>query len=169
MSANPWTDERLAKLRDLWMRVDLSASMIAEEIGGVTRNAVIGKARRIGLGAKPSDHPQSSGHIPKRPYKQRRVRLFTPPKPRISEPDTTPEPFIPRAVVLPSRCLSVSEWTALTCKYIEGDDGLACGHPAAPGKPYCRAHCEITYIQPTERSKRGLNRFGQYMAKREAA
>jgi GcrA cell cycle regulator len=45
---NPWTDERVALLKSLWT-AGLTASQIAEQIGDCTRNAVIGKASRLGL------------------------------------------------------------------------------------------------------------------------
>lgn len=48
-----WTDERVAKLRELWGS-GKSASEIAEMLGGVSRNAVIGKAHRLGLSGRPS-------------------------------------------------------------------------------------------------------------------
>ena len=48
-----WTDERVTMLRDLWAK-GLSASQIAVQLGGVTRNAVIGKAHRLGLESRPS-------------------------------------------------------------------------------------------------------------------
>ena len=48
-----WTDERIERLKDLWTR-GMTASQIADELGGVSRNAVIGKAHRLGLQARPS-------------------------------------------------------------------------------------------------------------------
>mgnify|MGYP001307963677 CR=1 FL=1 len=48
-----WTEERIDLLRRLWGQGQ-SASQIAEQLGGVTRNAVIGKAHRLGLSARPS-------------------------------------------------------------------------------------------------------------------
>jgi GcrA cell cycle regulator len=48
-----WTEEKTALLRQLW-EAGLSASEIAKRLGGVTRNAVIGKAHRIGLASRPS-------------------------------------------------------------------------------------------------------------------
>jgi GcrA cell cycle regulator len=48
-----WTDERIDRLRALWTK-GVTASQIAEELGGVSRNAVIGKAHRLGLQARPS-------------------------------------------------------------------------------------------------------------------
>ncbi len=48
-----WTEERVARLRDLWI-TGFSASQVAERLGGVTRNAVIGKVHRLGLSGRPS-------------------------------------------------------------------------------------------------------------------
>ena len=48
-----WTDERIDQLKALWDK-GLTASQIAEELGGVSRNAVIGKAHRLGLKSRPS-------------------------------------------------------------------------------------------------------------------
>jgi len=48
-----WTDERIDKLRTMW-EGGATASQIADELGGVSRNAVIGKAHRLGLKARPS-------------------------------------------------------------------------------------------------------------------
>jgi GcrA cell cycle regulator len=48
-----WTDERIDRLRELWTQ-GKTASHIAEELGGVSRNAVIGKAHRLGLQSRPS-------------------------------------------------------------------------------------------------------------------
>ncbi|WP_086620073.1 GcrA family cell cycle regulator [Erythrobacter tepidarius] len=48
-----WTDERIATLRKMW-EGGATASEIAAELGGVSRNAVIGKAHRLGLKARPS-------------------------------------------------------------------------------------------------------------------
>lgn len=53
-----WTDERIDQLKELWEK-GLTASQIAEELGGVSRNAVIGKAHRLGLKSRPS--PVKSG------------------------------------------------------------------------------------------------------------
>jgi GcrA cell cycle regulator len=48
-----WTDERIDKLMKMW-EGGATASQIADELGGVSRNAVIGKAHRLGLKARPS-------------------------------------------------------------------------------------------------------------------
>ena len=48
-----WTDERIDALRKMW-EAGQTASQIADELGGVSRNAVIGKAHRLGLQSRPS-------------------------------------------------------------------------------------------------------------------
>ena len=48
-----WTEERIDQLKTMWEK-GLTASQIAEALGGVSRNAVIGKAHRLGLQARPS-------------------------------------------------------------------------------------------------------------------
>lgn len=48
-----WTDERIDQLKAMWEK-GMTASQIAEELGGVSRNAVIGKAHRLGLKSRPS-------------------------------------------------------------------------------------------------------------------
>ncbi len=48
-----WTDERIDALKKMW-EAGQTASQIAEELGGVSRNAVIGKAHRLGLQSRPS-------------------------------------------------------------------------------------------------------------------
>jgi GcrA cell cycle regulator len=48
-----WTDERIDRLKELWSQ-GMTASHIADELGGVSRNAVIGKAHRLGLQSRPS-------------------------------------------------------------------------------------------------------------------
>jgi GcrA cell cycle regulator len=61
-----WTDERIERLRDYWTK-GMTASQIADELGGVSRNAVIGKAHRLGLQARPSpvkpnEHEEAAAH-----------------------------------------------------------------------------------------------------------
>jgi len=48
-----WTDERIERLKEMWTR-GMTASQIADELGAVSRNAVIGKAHRLGLQSRPS-------------------------------------------------------------------------------------------------------------------
>ncbi len=66
-----WTDERIEKLTKMW-EGGATASQIAEELGGVSRNAVIGKAHRLGLKARPSpvkpnEKPEKPAPVAKKP------------------------------------------------------------------------------------------------------
>lgn len=78
-----WTDERIEQLRTMWER-GMTASQIAEELGGVSRNAVIGKAHRLGLQARPS--PVKPGEVPARAAKAEPVS-------QAEAPATEPPPF----------------------------------------------------------------------------
>src|SRR3954469_12551363 len=63
-----WTDERVETLKKLWLD-GLSASQIAKQLGGVTRNAVIGKVHRLGLSgrATPSQPQRPAFKTPRAP------------------------------------------------------------------------------------------------------
>ena len=54
-----WTDQKVEKLKELWGKGN-TASQIAEILGGVSRNAVIGKAHRLNLSAKIKTRPATS-------------------------------------------------------------------------------------------------------------
>src|SRR6185369_7699184 len=99
-----WTDERIEQLRKMW-EGGMTASQIADELGGVSRNAVIGKAHRLGLQSRPSpvkpgEHGESNGtDAPKpvvaaAPVTPRPVARPAPPSPapEASTPPATPQP-----------------------------------------------------------------------------
>ena len=59
-----WTEEKVEKLKQLWGKGN-TASQIAEIIGGISRNAVIGKAHRLNLSAKIKTRPANNSQSPK--------------------------------------------------------------------------------------------------------
>ena len=61
-----WTDERVEKLKKLWAE-GLSASQIAAQLGGVSRNAVIGKVHRLNLPGRAKAGGTQTAARPKRP------------------------------------------------------------------------------------------------------
>ena len=65
-----WTDERIERLKEMWSR-GMTASQIADELGAVSRNAVIGKAHRLGLQSRPSpvkpNEPDAPAAAPAQP------------------------------------------------------------------------------------------------------
>jgi GcrA cell cycle regulator len=85
-----WTDERIEKLTKMW-EGGSTASQIADELGGVSRNAVIGKAHRLGLKARPS--PVKANEKPARPpvvKKAKPADAPPPAAPRAAEPQAEP-------------------------------------------------------------------------------
>ena len=76
-----WTDERIDRLKTMWTD-GATASQIADELGGVCRNAVIGKAHRLGLEARPSPvKPGEEKAQPAEPRQGRRPRPRRAPEP----------------------------------------------------------------------------------------
>ena len=86
-----WTDERIEQLRQMWQNGH-TASQIAETLGGVSRNAVIGKANRLGLQSRPS--PVKPGEGEAEPAAKPAAAERPAPAPRTATP--TPAPAEPK-------------------------------------------------------------------------
>ena len=87
-----WTDERIAKLTKMW-EGGSTASQIAEDLGGVSRNAVIGKAHRLGLKARPSPvKPNEKTEAP--PAKPAPTAAKPPREPKAPPPPPAPRPSV---------------------------------------------------------------------------
>jgi GcrA cell cycle regulator len=102
-----WTDERIATLKKMW-EGGATASQIADELGGVSRNAVIGKAHRLGLKSRPSPVKPNE---PKKPA----VKKAAPapakpaPKPVARKPDPAPAKPAPATPAASSSASSPSQ------------------------------------------------------------
>lgn len=159
-----WTDERVSTLKKLWLD-GLSASQIAKQLGGVTRNAVIGKVHRLGLSgrAAPSQpaRPAFKAPRPARPAAQ-----AMPSAPRRVTPVEAPSsvPVAAAPAPLPAfRHEEPGSATVLTlgahmCKWPIGDpssEGFTfCGRRSSEGAPYCVEHARVAY-QPQQTKKKG--------------
>jgi len=147
-----WTEERVAILKKLWLD-GLSASQIAKQLGGVTRNAVIGKVHRLGLSgrATPSQPSRPAFKTP-RPARPA-VSAPTAPR-RVAAP--MPEPVAMRYPEEPGSA-TVLTLGAHMCKWPIGDpssDGFTfCGRRIGDGS-YCTEHARVAY-QPQQKGKRG--------------
>ena len=95
-----WTDERVELLKKLWAD-GLSASQIAAELGGITRNAVIGKVHRLGLSGRAttsrmkSHRPRARAQSTRRLMKPRFANIGNPALRQLYLGDT--EPYTPPA------------------------------------------------------------------------
>ena len=148
-----WTDERVTLLRKLWAE-GLSASQIAKQLGGVTRNAVIGKVHRLGLAGRATPSRPA-----KRPVRTARPRIVGPSAPRLRLPSSVPAVVIPDLEPVKfedGRAANVLTLNESMCKFPIGDPTdpafAFCGRGAAGG-PYCADHARLAY-QPSQAKKR---------------
>jgi GcrA cell cycle regulator len=144
VSGMSWTDDRIELLRRLWDS-GKSASQIADELGhGVTRNAVIGKAHRLGLRARPSPvKPEVGAKIAPAPTQPRRIKTEA----------------------KPAR-ITLLDLNERICKWPIGhpgdEDFHFCGKPVNPGTPYCSEHCAVAYqAQLPRKDRRPLPPIGR--------
>lgn len=139
-----WTDQRCDMLRAMCAE-GLAYSQIGAELG-VSRNAAIGKAARLGI-AKQDATPRSTPrpHPKHRPIK----RVPWQPSVKLAEPPPAPEPMpdTPDEQIPPEQRRQLHELTNTTCRWPVGtpghDDFFYCGHESADligGRPYCPSH-----------------------------
>ncbi|EJL53043.1 MULTISPECIES: GcrA family cell cycle regulator [unclassified Rhizobium] len=173
-----WTDERVEKLKKLWSE-GLSASQIAAQLGGVSRNAVIGKVHRLSLPGRAKAGgstttvrtPKRTTSAPRAPNYASRVTTRTVTRQQGAtmlkeeiEIDAIAEiSYRPAAnVVVPiSRRLGLTELTERTCKWPVGDplkdDFHFCGCESPDSSPYCTYHQRMAY-QPVNERRKAANR-----------
>ena len=119
-----WTEERVKKLEELWGKGS-TASQIAEIIGDVTRNAVIGKAHRLNLSAKINDSGIASGVSSKRNNERFQKTTIKGRKNKFRS-------LLIEKNFEPARNLTLEELTEDTCKYMDHDV-----HPNEPNATFC--------------------------------
>lgn len=167
-----WTEERIAKLKQGW-EGGMTATQIAEMLGeGVTRNAVIGKAHRLGLESRPSpvkatDTPPPPARAAAAPPPPQAAPAPPPPAPVAAAPAPAPAPIAasePKVQAKPVKAGGKQARTTLldlsdkVCKWPIGHPGEAdfhfCGKNAQAGFPYCTDHCLVAYQAQMPRKDR---------------
>ena len=148
-----WTEEKVSKLKELWGKGN-TASQIAEIIGGISRNAVIGKAHRLNLSAKIKTRTATSNEnfenaaIDKniKSKKGRRSKF----KSLIIEKDFEPE-----------NPKTLEELDENSCKWPIGHPDeknfYFCGRKPVDAFPYCKLHILYAY-QPKGQKEEDLNK-----------
>ncbi|MES1150511.1 MAG: GcrA family cell cycle regulator [Dongia sp.] len=173
-----WTEQRIETLRKLWGQGQ-TASQIAAILGGITRNAVIGKAHRLGLTGRPSPIKREAGASP-----QPRRRAAAAPARRLPGagqpgsvhgqqlPHTHGSSAVPQQARVHTPTAPAARETPVappaakpaprasahvgskTCSWPMGDPKQPgfhfCGEPAEIGKPYCSQHCHVAYHKKSE-------------------
>lgn len=136
-----WTEDRVTLLKKLWGE-GRTAAEIAKELGGVTRNAVIGKAHRLKLSNRVSPIQQNT-------------------KKSVKSADTKKPPSRTKAVLKREEDIkiigvSMAELKERMCRWPIGDPrepGFQfCGCDSVAGLPYCDDHAKIAY-QTSSRSR----------------
>ena len=164
-----WTDDRVELLKKLWAE-GLSASQIANRLGGVTRNAVIGKVHRLGLSGRTTTSRAKAPRTRRRPAHtqnrnarpQMRTQGSTALKPAYDadadeEYQLAPAPIMELVIPLNERA-SILTLDETKCRWPIGDPGDEdfhfCGRHSESGVPYCEHHSSIAY-QPAQSRRRG--------------
>lgn len=167
-----WTDQRVIDLKKLWLD-GFSASQIARKLGGVTRNAVVGKVHRLGLadrdraakprlispGEPPAPRPPMTARAPKPASKparaptcalvavnaSRRIERLERDADRLAKGETT----IPHGPTSLSATCSADQLGRHMCKWPIGDPSSDtfgfCGRRADDGQAYCIDHFRVAY------------------------
>jgi len=138
-----WSDTRVTTLRTLWQD-GLSASQIAKQLGGVTRNAVIGKVHRLGIADRGAASPpgrkvRRTAARPARPVRPARPSVARP-----SRPTPAPAAFVepPEG---PGLVFDLAGLGAHACKWPIGD-------PKSAGFSFCGRHAEGRYCSAHEQA-----------------
>ena len=163
-----WTEERVDVLKKLWAE-GLSASQIAARLGGITRNAVIGKVHRLGLSGRATTSRVKPARARKlksaRAHNGPRLGLFSSSNTAMRSLNQAGEPM--REEVYRSQyeelVIPVDERVDLVdlkesqCRWPIGDPQETefhfCGKDKSEGGPYCAYHAEIAY-QPLSRQNK---------------
>jgi GcrA cell cycle regulator len=177
-----WTDERIDELRKLWAD-GLTASQIASSLGGISRNAVIGKIHRLGLSGRIKATSQQVRAKKRRVAAERPAYATPSPAPRrsfavaagntalkavvveedaapLARPEAVPAPAPrPAAVIVPLRePVGLMELKPSHCRWPIGHPGdpdfRFCGLKSPTGQPYCAGHAAKAYASPLARRKK---------------
>jgi GcrA cell cycle regulator len=165
-----WTEEAVEVLKRL-AREGRSASVIALALGAPSRNAVIGKANRIGIRLNGDRRAPSPGSAPagahRPPSAVPRSRSASgeglsaralPRDPRIERQDRKAPLTFAEAEVGDMRRVKPQDLRQFACRWPLGDprsgDFAYCGLIPAEGRSYCAGHCRMAYRSPTARPSR---------------
>ena len=142
----PWDDDNVARLRDLWDQ-GLPTAQIGKLLD-FTKNAVVGKAHRIGLERRPSP-------IRRTAVKPDRKKARSPIVPKLhfdSQPAQQKEIIHNNNMFIPSSKNLFVTKLKRGCEWPEGHPGDAgfhfCGKERFDEKPYCLKHCAVAYVIP---------------------
>ena len=153
-----WNDERVELLKKLWAD-GLSASQIAAQLGGVTRNAVIGKVHRLGLSGRAKTPSSSVPRVRKPRTTSMRPRMRFHGNNALAPQYDFEQDLDPLANIVPmGPRVSILELNEATCRWPIGDPGREgfayCGSQTKTELPYCPYHARLAYQPASDRRRR---------------
>ena len=152
-----WNDERVELLKKLWAD-GLSASQIAAQLGGVTRNAVIGKVHRLGLSGRAKTPSSSVPRVRKPRTTGMRPRMRYHGNNALAPQYDYEQDLDPLANVVPiGPRISILELSENTCRWPIGEPGKEgfgyCGSQTKGELPYCPYHARAAYQPAADRRR----------------
>ncbi len=151
-----WTPELIKDLKKLWNK-GLTTVEIGNRIG-MSKNAVVGKAHRLGLEGRPSPikrekkKEHTAVHTPKKVVAKQTIKPETESSILPPEPVFEAEPIVETPVVSKkrkSKGVHLIDLKPTSCRWPEGDpkdaDFRFCGQECVAGKIYCEEHCAVAY------------------------
>ena len=146
-SSFQWTQDRVDILRKLWPKQ--SASQIAMRLGNISRNAVIGKAHRLGLVCSPRN-PRDKAERAAQTHRVRKAAKERKQEAPMRMPKFKPDPealAALRAIPDTPTVKSLLDLEPHHCRWPCGEptDGF-CGEKHIPGLPYCERHSQRAYV-----------------------
>ena len=143
-----WTDDRVSTLKKLWGDGHTAAE-IAKKLGGVTRNAVIGKAHRLKLSNRVS--PIQQNKKPANKNVERKVVGKIKVASSVAKAPTPP--VIQAEPTISGKLYSLLELKPRQCRWPSGDPKEEafgfCGEKTISGIPYCEEHAKVAYQAAT--------------------
>ena len=147
-----WTEERVSLLTKLWGEGHTAAE-IAKQLGGVTRNAVIGKAHRLKLSNRVSPIQQNKKPANRNVERKPAKKVAAVPVQKQSSVEISEVEAVTRERVANGELYDLMDLKPRMCRWPCGDpkhkDFGFCGDNAMPGLPYCEEHAKIAYQAAT--------------------
>lgn len=150
-----WTDESVATAKKLWAE-GCSASVIAQQLGGVSRNAVMGKIHRLKLATRPQVETKVAVERSK-PF----IRTARLPKAKVDPVKVAAvKKLVERTAALPAPKplnFTLLELNHGDCRWPVSGEGagmLFCGHNVEVGKSYCECHARMSVGRGTISERR---------------
>jgi GcrA cell cycle regulator len=152
-----WTDDQVRMLRDLWDKgetaSDIACIMSSAARHWITRNAIIGKAYRLGLPDRSPPKPRSAEEINRARREKRRDKAGASRDKSFLERCRHANPLKKALSIVPTQSsghsVSILALSSRKCRWplwgVADKGGLYCGDTIIEGRPYCAHHCGMAY------------------------